>query len=63
MGAQIRMPIVGQHNPRNFITKITTYEYICSMPNSMTVLEECLPAALKMAKEGVRGTVNLTNPG
>merc|ERR1719230_2404675 len=29
----------------------------------MTVLEECLPAALKMAKLGTRGTVNLTNPG
>lgn len=63
LNLRIRMPIVGEHNGRNFITKITTYEYICSMPNSMTVLEECLPAALKMAKEGVRGTVNLTNPG
>jgi 3,5-epimerase/4-reductase len=33
------------------------------MPNSMTVLDECLPAALKMAQMGVRGSVNLTNPG
>jgi len=63
LNLRIRMPIVGRHNGRNFITKIAKYEYICSMPNSMTVLEECLPAALKMAKEGVRGTVNLTNPG
>jgi len=63
LNLRIRMPIVGSHNGRNFITKIATYEYICSMPNSMTVLEECLPAALKMAREGVRGTVNLTNPG
>lgn len=63
LNLRIRMPIVGEHTGRNFITKICTYEYICSMPNSMTVLEECLPAALKMAREGVRGTVNLTNPG
>jgi 3,5-epimerase/4-reductase len=63
LNLRMRMPIVGKHCPRNFITKICHYEYICSMPNSMTVLEECLPAALKMARNGVRGTVNLTNPG
>jgi len=63
LNLRIRMPIVGQHTGRNFITKICKYENICSMPNSMTVLEECLPAALKMARQGVRGTVNLTNPG
>jgi len=63
LNLRIRMPIVGMHNARNFITKICHYEYICSMPNAMTVLEQCLPAALKMAREGVRGTMNLTNPG
>lgn len=63
LNLRIRMPIVGEHNPRNFVTKICHYAKICSMPNSMTVLEECLPAALKMARNGVRGTVNLTNPG
>jgi len=63
LNLRIRMPIVGEHNGRNFVTKICHYEYVCSQPNSMTVLEECLPAALKMARQGVRGTVNLTNPG
>eukprot|EP00931_Biecheleriopsis_adriatica_P030036 TRINITY_DN17732_c0_g1_i1.p1 TRINITY_DN17732_c0_g1~~TRINITY_DN17732_c0_g1_i1.p1 ORF type:complete len:336 (+),score=72.60 TRINITY_DN17732_c0_g1_i1:66-1010(+) len=63
LNLRIRMPIVSEHNPRNFITKICHYDRICSLPNAMTVLEECLPAALKMAREGVRGTVNLTNPG
>merc|ERR1711871_382097 len=63
LNLRIRMPIVGRHNGRNFITKICHYEYICYMPNAMTVLEECLPAALKMARQGVRGTMNLTNPG
>jgi len=43
LNLRIRMPIVGEDNPRNFITKITTYEKICSIPNSMTVLPEyCL---------------------
>jgi len=63
LNLRIRMPIVGEHNPRNFVTKICHYDRICSMPNSMTVLDECLPAALKMARNGTRGTVNLTNPG
>ena len=58
-----RMPIVGEDNPRNFITKITTYEKICSIPNSMTVLPELLPLVVDMMMNGVVGTLNLTNPG
>ena len=57
------MPITSKHEPRNFITKITTYEQICSIPNSMTVLDELLPYALDMAKLRTTGTYNFTNPG
>ena len=57
------MPITNKHEPRNFITKITTYEYICSIPNSMTVLDELLPYILDMARNKITGTYNLTNPG
>jgi dTDP-4-dehydrorhamnose reductase len=57
------MPIVGYHHPRNFVTKITSYEKICSIPNSMTVLEDMIPAMIQMAKDSKTGTVNLTNPG
>ena len=63
LNLRIRMPITGTNNPRNFITKITNYEKICSMPNSMTVLPELLPIVLDMMKRGIGGTVNLTNPG
>ena len=63
LNLRIRMPIVGYHNPRNFVTKITSYEKICSIPNSMTVLEDMIPAMITMAKEGKTGTINLTNPG
>ncbi len=38
LNLRIRMPITGKKNPRNFITKITSYEKICSIYNSMTVL-------------------------
>ena len=63
LNLRIRMPIVGEDNPRNFITKITTYEKICSISNSMTVLPELLPLVVDMMMNGVVGTLNLTNPG
>jgi hypothetical protein len=63
LNVRIRMPITDEYNNRNFITKITNYAKICSVPNSMTVLNELLPLMIDMAKNKVTGTVNLTNPG
>ena len=63
LNLRIRMPITNINNPRNFITKITNYEKICSIPNSMTVLPELLPYVVEMMKNKTTGTVNLTNPG
>ena len=63
LNLRIRMPITGAYNKRNFITKITTYEKVCSVPNSMTVLPELLPHVLEMMKNNLTGTINLTNPG
>jgi len=63
LNLRIRMPITGEKNPRNFITKITNYEKICSIPNSMSVLPELLPMVLEMMKQQLKGTINLTNPG
>ena len=63
LNLRIRMPIIKETCPRNFITKITSYAKICSIANSMSVLPELLPIALKMVKANMRGTVNLTNPG
>ena len=63
LNLRIRMPIIDTQHPRNFITKITTYEKICSIPNSMTVLPELLPKVVDMISKSVTGTINLTNPG
>jgi dTDP-4-dehydrorhamnose reductase len=63
LNLRIRMPITGERNSRNFITKITNYKKICSVPNSMTVLPELLPYVIDMMKKNITGTINLTNPG
>ena len=63
LNVRIRMPITSDNSKRNFITKITTYEKICSVPNSMTVLPELLPIMIDMAEHKRCGTINLTNPG
>lgn len=63
LNLRIRMPITNVDNPRNFITKITTYKKICSIPNSMTVLTELLPYVVDMMENKTTGTINFTNPG
>lgn len=63
LNVRIRMPITDEVNNRNFITKITNYKKVCSIPNSMTVLNELLPIMIDMALDNATGTVNLTNPG
>ena len=63
LNLRIRMPIVAKEHPRNFITKIVNYSKVCSVPNSMSVLDELLPIVISMLKSRIVGTVNLTNPG
>jgi len=63
LNLRIRMPITESYNSRNFITKITNYEKICSVPNSMSVLPELMPIMIDMAEKRTTGTFNFTNPG
>jgi dTDP-4-dehydrorhamnose reductase len=60
---RVRMPISDDLFHRNFVTKIVKYERVVNIPNSMTVLHEMLPASLAMAKKGLTGVYNFTNPG
>lgn len=61
---RVRMPISSDlSNPRNFITKITRYNKVVDIPNSMTILDELLPISVEMAKKNCRGIWNFTNPG
>ena len=63
LNIRIRMPITADNSSRNFITKITTYKKICSIPNSMSVLPDLIPIIIKMAIKNNVGTINLVNPG
>jgi len=60
---RVRMPLSDDLNPRNFITKISKYERVVNIPNSMTVLHDMLPISIDMAVKKRTGIYNFTNPG
>jgi 3,5-epimerase/4-reductase len=60
---RIRMPISKLISGRNLIDKLVGYKNICSIPNSMTVLDDMWPIIDKMIDENETGVYNLTNPG
>ena len=57
------MPISEDLHPRSLVTKLTKYEKVVNIPNSMTVLVDMLPVALRLSKAGAVGIYNFTNPG
>ena len=61
---RLRMPIsCDLANTRNFVYKIVNYEKVVDIPNSMSVLDELLPASVRMARQSLTGIYNFTNPG
>jgi 3,5-epimerase/4-reductase len=63
LNVRIRMPISSDKSPRNLLMKLLKYKKICSIPNSMTILDELLPIMCQMLEQKKTGTVNLVNPG
>jgi 3,5-epimerase/4-reductase len=64
LSCRIRMPITSEKdNARNFIYKITHYQKICSIKNSMSVLDELIPVMCDAIKRNIVGPINFTNPG
>jgi hypothetical protein len=61
---RLRMPVSRDlANSRNFVFKIVHYEKVVNIPNSMSVLDELLPASVEMARKSLTGIYNFTNPG
>ncbi len=63
LNLRIRLPISEEVHQRNSITKLAKYPKILSVPNSVTVLPDLLPAVLQLMKRKHVGTVNLVNHG
>ncbi len=63
LNLRIRLPISDEVHPRNAITKLAGYPKILSVPNSVTVLPDLLPALLQLMKKKHVGTVNFVNHG
>lgn len=60
---RLRMPISDDLSPRNFVTKITNYQKVVNIPNSMSVLYDLIPLMLAMGNANYTGLYNFTNPG
>jgi len=63
LNLRLRMPISDDLHPRNFITKISKYNKVVNIPNSMSVLSDLLPLIPEMAERNLRGNYNFVNPG
>lgn len=60
---RLRMPLDGRPGPRNFVTKITKYPKVISVTNSISVMEDFIPASVELMKRRATGIYNMTNPG
>jgi dTDP-4-dehydrorhamnose reductase len=61
---RVRMPISETLNDsKNFITKISKYQKVINVPNSISVLPDLLPISIKMLEESETGIYNFCNPG
>lgn len=60
---RLRMPFDSVPSERNFITKITKYPKVISIPNSISVLEDFMKAADALIQKRALGIYNVTNPG
>jgi dTDP-4-dehydrorhamnose reductase len=60
---RLRMPLDSAPGPRNFVTKITKYQKVISVQNSISVIDDFLSAAIELINRRKTGIYNLTNPG
>lgn len=58
---RVRIPITGKPHPKNLIDKLLKYGKIINIPNSCTVIEDFIPAAIELIKRGETGIFNMTN--
>lgn len=63
LNLRLRMPISDDLHERSFITKISHYQKVINVPNSMTILHDLLPVSIAMTQQRLTGVYNFVNPG
>lgn len=60
---RIRLPLSSVPHPRNTITKILSYERLVDTKESVTVIEDFVPALMGLMEHEIAGRVHLVNSG
>jgi len=60
---RLRMPLCGERNNRNLITKVAGYEKITNLPNSMTHVDDLITTTESLLEANASGIFNVVNPG
>ncbi|KAG5461385.1 MAG: hypothetical protein BJ554DRAFT_6428, partial [Olpidium bornovanus] len=60
---RLRMPVPDTLDPQSILARLANSEVIANIPVSQSILHELLPAAVKMAENGITGRFDFTNPG
>lgn len=63
LNLRLRMPISSDFHPKNFIVKISRYQKVINIPNSMSILDDLLPVSIEMTLRELKGKYNFVNPG
>jgi len=60
---RVRIPITGEPHAKNLIDKLIKYPKMINIKNSCTVIEDFVPAAIKLMEMKQTGIFNMTNIG
>ncbi|KAK8578156.1 hypothetical protein V6N13_047013 [Hibiscus sabdariffa] len=61
---KVQIPISSDFsNARNFITKITRYNHVVDILNSLTMLDELLPVSIEMVKRNLEDKISTKSAG
>jgi len=61
--ARIRMPLDSKPHPANLIDKLSKYEKIIDVENSMTVVDDMIDVFYQLLDKKAEGIFHVTNPG